>query len=363
VPVKASGVPAAALLRWEGMKMGFNPGWVRTVCAIGAIIGVAPGTAHAVSCITNELRVPAPGQVNVPTDTLLWGYPGSATRLLGPAGEVIPMEEARKLLVAAPGSLLQYNSILVPKSNLEPEARYTIEVNWYASWFPEYPPEFIEFSTGPGPAGSPPSQPMLVSSEEGGIGTHHNSCIPARWSYLEFLGIAERGLILLGYAGEGERERVSTITSVRDLLVESPPSAEGIDDGPVAQWVSQGDWVIAGPSDCSTWPDGAPDSLTARFGAFDLAGNFSGWVDVPVALPSEAEAQAAADALCAEANAAAVEADRVAAANLARLAEASQDKGCAVAPGPVRGARGFAAFALALGLAGVARRARRGAAR
>jgi hypothetical protein len=104
------------------------------------------------------------------------------------------------------------------------------------------------------------------------------------------------------------------------------------------------------------WPEGAPDALNGRFGSVDLAGNFSGWADVPLEIPSQAEAQAAvADELAEQAEAEA-EAERVAAANRAMLAERPSTGACAAAP--VRAGRASGLASLALVLAAALRRRR-----
>lgn len=321
-------------------------GLAGAACAIGAVMAVAPGTAHALSCATNYLRVPLAGQDNVPIDTLLWGYSLGNTRLLGPSGEVVPLVE-RALIVAWYGASRGTVPILVPESDLQPDARYKIEVDWKG----DYPLERSEFVTGPGPASAPPAPPALVGAEAQ-IGTFWASSALARWQNLQFQGVSERGQILIGDPGLGE---LGSITSIEGLLVDGPPSAETVAEAPVVQWVSVGDALSVGFTDCALWPDGAPDTLPARFGALDLAGNFSGWVDVPLELPSAAEAQAAADAQAAVNAADAREAESIAAANRAKIAAHSQGNGCAMAPAPGRGCGAFAALGLALGLVAVCR--------
>jgi hypothetical protein len=347
------------MLMW-GMKRTHALGLAGFTWAMLAIIGVAPGTARAMTCSTNLLPDgPVGGQANVPTDTLLWGYSLGNTRLLGPSGEVISMTE-RALVVAGSFSAPRVAvPVLVPGSDLQPNMRYTIEVDPGDG----APPALVEFVTGAGPAGSAPAQPSLLSSASH-VGRYWPSAGPARWTQLQFQK-DDTAFILIGMPGDSQAGEGPAIAGVEDLLIDGPPSEQAIAEAPRVQWASDGDLVEVGFNDCVLWPDGAPDNVNARFAVLDLAGNFSEWTDVPLEIPPEAEAQAAADAQDAasarEAAEQAAEDARVSAANLAMLAAIdSRDRSCAIAPTPARGSSPLAALSVALGLVLVsARRALR----
>lgn len=298
---------------------------------IGALLGVSPGTADAASCAINLVQAPRVGQTNVPTNTLLWGYAGGNLQLVGPSGEVVSLVE--RAIIARSWSFTRVSfPVLVPTGPLQPYTRYSIEVDSGES----RPLARNEFVTGAGPADSAPEVPVLVSAEP------RLETSRGRWLDLQFEDIRDRGLILIGTADGA----VTELASVEGLLLDGPPTPAAAAEAPLLEWIADVEQLSVGLEYCSLWPEGAPDALTASFGVFDLAGNFSGWGDVSLELPSEAEAQALADQEAAEAAAAAAEADRVAEANLARLAAASRDDGCALAPASSGGPSALAALAL-----------------
>jgi hypothetical protein len=314
-------------------------------------IGAAPATAHALTCSVNLTNAaPVGGQANVPTDTLLWGYSSENTRLLGPSGDVVPTEE-RALVVAGALSSRDIVHVLVPGSALQPNARYTIESSSEGE-----DPVLNEFVTGAGPASAPQGLPAVVSSDAH-VGSFWASRAPARWQNLQFEDIRSLGFILIGDADDPESDPLGAVPSVKDLLIDAPASEEAVADAPLLEWLSEQTELTVGITDCAVWPDGAPDSLTARFAAVDLAGNFSGWAEVPLELPSQAEAQAVVDDQIARDVAAAAEAQRVREDNLAKLAAANRASGCAMPGAPARHASALATLALAL--LARARRARR----
>lgn len=326
-------------------------GWV----AFAGLIAVAPGTAHALTCGTNTVNAYPLGQEDVPTNTLLWGYSAATARLLGPAGEAIPMEE-RALVIGGYLGTRWTVSVLVPDSILQPNARYTVEIESGN----DEPLTRHEFVTAAGPASTTPAVPTLVSTEPH-VGTFWSSLTPARWTELQFQDIRREGLIVIGIADAAEGDAHASLATLEDILIDGPPSAEAIAQAPLVQWISDGDFLSVGITDCVLWPDGAPDTLTSRFGTLDLAGNFSGWVDVPLELPSAAEAQAVADERAESYAQAAAEDARIRAENLAKLDAASHSSGCALRGGHTQAPGAIAALALVV--IGRARRKQRRPAR
>ena len=320
---------------------------MRAVCAswlvaFAGVMAVAPSTAHALTCGTNMVSSYPLGQEDVPTNTLLWSYSAATTRLLGPSGEVVPTEE-RALVIGGYLSMRWTIPVLVPASVLQPNTRYTIEVDSGT----DDPPTPIEFVTRDGPASSPPELPAL-SSTESHVGTFWASTTPARWTDLQFRDITSEGLIVIGIPDGAQGDALGTVASLDDLLIDGPPSDEAIAQAPLVQWISDNDYLGVGITDCALWPDGAPDTLTGRFATLDLAGNFSGWADVPLQLPPAAEAQAFADHQ-AELNAqAAAEDARIRTENLAKLEAASQSSGCALRRSSTQNPAALAALALVL---------------
>ncbi len=225
--------------------------------AAGAITLLAPSPARALSCGFAPPQFPIDGTVAVPTDTLLWGYSfseGGVTRLMGPAGEVA-IEEQEVDVEPLPRLRL---SALVPRVELEADTAYTIEIASYSVT------ERVTFITGSGPAGdAPPPLPALIASEAStGAGYYGD---PIRWVTFEF---APHAGILIGRGREAQSNRE-------------------------AWWLSGSNELWMGISDCPSWPEGAGDRLDGQFGVLDGVGNFSGWVEMPVEIPSDAEAVAA----------------------------------------------------------------------
>lgn len=253
------------------------------LAVMGGLV-LAPGTARALQCATNWVTTPESEQTNVPTDTLLWGYAQAGTRLLGPSGNGVAVDE-RKLPIAAWSGVPGIFPVLVPREPLEPNADYTIELR---SPGDPTPPRRIVFTTGEGPTGSAPELPVLLSSEpRAGAGYWDYSLVRVVALSFDFDGI------LIGDTGQlGD---IATIDALFEQGDANLADWNG-EDVPMIQWASRAESVWAGISDCVVWPAGASDSELGRFGVLDMAGNFSGWTSVPLELPSLAEAQSAAAA-------------------------------------------------------------------
>jgi hypothetical protein len=279
----------------------------------------------------------------VPTDTLVWGYSTSSevvvSRLIGPGGEVAVDERFVTLAnLGGPGGF----PVLRPQTDLEPNTRYTIE-----TWFDTGgagATEVATFTTGPGPIGDTvPAPPALVSmdTETGARGFDLPS--PTRWVTLQF---EEHSGILVADDGGAESLDASDGWLIEASEVDAALEASG----PAIVWITGGSTLRMGISDCLFWPQGAGDRIDARFGLLDVAGNFSGWVESPIEIPSAAEARATADAeAIAEGRA----------QNPPRNIWGHREGSCALgAPIPSRGPGGLLA-SLAFGLAAAAgRRAR-----
>lgn len=113
-------------------------------------------------------------------------------------------------------------------------------------------------------------------------------------------------------------------SSVRSSTLRSsrPPRPHGSAAATCSSWVG----------DCLLGPKYAGDRIDASFGLLDVAGNFSGWADMPVEIPSHTEARAAVDAQAGD----------------PPTSVAAQDGGgCSIRR---NGARGVASMSLALGL-------------
>lgn len=253
---------------------------------VGAI-ALTAGTAQALTCGANIVSAPAAGETDVPTNTLIWGWgylSSQSARLLGPSGEVVAIDK-RILPVSEGAGYLGRLPVLVPREPLEPNAEYTIVVDHGAA----YAPSRSTFTTGAGPVSGAPALPELLSSERsvGGGG----------WGLTRGLThtFAFEG-ILIGDTGQlGDSPDLDALFEAGERLDRLVAEPSDDDDAlPFIPWVARTESVFTGISPCGVWPRGASEAELGRFGVLDLAGHFSGWIEVPIELPSQEEAERAA---------------------------------------------------------------------
>lgn len=289
----------------------------------------SPNLAQALSCAADAPQAPRDGDTAVPTDALIWGYGSAYVRLLGPDGEVVPVEE-RALPVTTLGGGWA-SPVLVPRDGLAPGTAYTLEANHNAlvqGAEPAY--EWIHFTTGQGPSDGAPVLPSLREA---------TPVTAAAWlggvqRYLE-LFVEHDGILISDTGNLGD------VRSADDLLLDRPGPNSPLDDAtPRVQWATSRNDLYVGRGDCMSWPDGVGDRADVRFGVLDLAGNFSGWLDTTLELPPQADADALAARQLAEA-------ERSAAEQAAYLPPApSNGSACSVAPGSApSGVTGWLALA------------------
>ena len=250
----------------HAMRRAANPGSVRwserraARALLASCVAIAASgsvrSALALSCARDEeLRAPPDGATNVPLNTLIWGGPAtSALVLRGPDGREV--EGERRLLPAAGlGDLGTGLPVMFPVEPLLPNTTYTVEEKGGSR----------QFTTGDAIDTEPPPPAQLIASASG----------PGRLD-LEF-AVED---ILAGELNPASAE----FASVEDVLL--PPSFgdgyHALDaDKPVFRWLTPASTLrFRVGSPCGNWPT-AGYTMSMRFGAFDLAGNFSGWTDVP----------------------------------------------------------------------------------
>jgi hypothetical protein len=283
--------------------------------AAGACALAAPATAHSTSCDTNSVQYPVDGTAAAPTDTLLWGYTQSSesvvSRLLGPAGEVAV--EERYMVVEWIGEQRLGIPVLVPGAKLEADTRYTIET-WYDGGSSPDSTERFTFTTGSGPLAEAPSAPELIASEPGMSAGYFVS--PARWVSFEFA--PHSGILIGGERPFGRDGAPDPATSVDGWLIERSQLDAALESASAVSWLTGSNVLSMGVSDCLLWPKYAADRIDARFGVLDVAGHFSGWVEMPVEIPSFEETRATLDADAAAAEARAFSAPQSGSCSLAR---------------------------------------------
>jgi hypothetical protein len=259
-----------------------------TAFAVASAVLSLPDPAYALSCDERIPRFPQADAAGVPTNTILWGYGRSSyERLLGPNGDVVPVERRSVPIANSLGTGSFAYPVLVPIDPLAPDTRYTLVYDSYTPRPPDAEPLIGQavFTTGTGPSLVAPPLPVVLGAESlAGQGWGG----PVRYISLD---IAHQGLLLADIGGLGD------VTSIDDLfLADTTLALYDAVAGNGIEWVTTEQALGVGPSDCGYWPSGAADRQNARLGVLDLAGNFSGWVDVELELPSVQEAQAAAEA-------------------------------------------------------------------
>jgi len=215
-----------------------------------------PTLARACSCNLEISHMPDYGSVDVPTNTKIWldggghcrGSAELAPRLLDPDGLEIPFTST--CLLSDTG--FHYVRVLHPNEPLLPNTTYTVE--------PESGLEYtFPFTTGAGPDHTPPTIPeevdRTVEHADPGLcsetGTH-----------VATLTVAGEAALFVLHTGDSSDFDATTVA------------------GQVAE-LSQDDSLLLGRSAChgDNFPGGASRGVetTIRYGALDLAGNFSGW--------------------------------------------------------------------------------------
>jgi hypothetical protein len=221
--------------------------------ACAALGGVR--NAVAISCWPGEeLSLPRDGDRDVPLNALIWGGWPTRVVLRGPDG-VVAGERRR---IPAPGGAQEGPGfpVFIPDEPLLPNTVYTVEEGDR--------PRTRQFTTGDAIDDEAPAPVVLVNRSEA------------------------PGSLTLDFAADdilaGELSAVSApFTSIEDVLL--PVNFDGyraIDaEEPVFEWLQPEPTLrLLVGGFCANWraPVYTPE---ARFGTFDLAGNFSGWTDVP----------------------------------------------------------------------------------
>ncbi len=238
----------------------------RALLVLGVLCLVTPGVARAsMDCTVywagryETWLLPAADATDVPTDTLIWSIGDSLdggceepldVALLDPDGEPIALVEEGRMC-AGPHSVIAWR----PLAELSPGASYTI-----APGEPVYAAdgrlEPQRFTVGPGPAEALPNVPSPL----------------ARHVYVEATGL---------HGGCGGSYRSDHVIWELDsdapiLLLAGGPEDRGRDPAPGSIWSELADFsaepevVVEGRLQPTT-------RIDVRFGAADLAGNFSGW--------------------------------------------------------------------------------------
>jgi MYXO-CTERM domain-containing protein len=223
----------------------------RVILAAGALLGVMalPRAVAACSCgFSNTLLAPSRGATDVPLNARLWvggGHDGGLEFVLfGPEPE--PLAARRGVIETTQGPLL----VFTPDEIFEPHTHYEL---WQCAVM-QCRERLLEFTTGDEVDESPPPVPELVgqsSERDDGAGI---ICPRSRWVELDVL---HEGLLVIDHAERFDVDLSRDGALGEAYLITLDPNHELGDKG------------------CSSgWPGGREAEV--RFGAFDIAGNFSG---------------------------------------------------------------------------------------
>jgi hypothetical protein len=264
---------------------------VRSVSVVGALaVFLAAGRASATSIEPIDPIVPADGDVDVPTNTLLWGdhlgsdrdSESSVLKLVGPAGVVPLTVSVLNVRAHFNGGVLVYT----PQVELRPFTAYTIEAGVQSGRVGEEVDVVFNrytFSTGAGPALSAPPLPTVS------FGVTASSSEESEAA----LGSGRQARILAVDSGTP-----SEVAVLEDLMLE-PEEMHTLGARPESTLEVLTDDVESGLSrNPSYWvPSRLSGLQPVRYGVFDAAGNFSGWVETQ-AEPLESSEQAREGGAC-----------------------------------------------------------------
>jgi hypothetical protein len=231
------------------------------------------------------------------------------------------------------------HSVLEPLPLLKPNAQYRF------SWEADPSDTAYGFTTGAGPANTPPPLPELIETLE-----------LRNWNYLIERGLqlefAHEGILVAAVEGD-----LVDAASVWDLLLdeaalgaaepgEIPPI---IDPPPMIRWWTTSEYLLVGTGPCGLWPVDPDEPLRVRFGVLDFAGNFSGWLPaMELRLPDLRELEAPLGAAEREASVGAPGGYELPATRRSDDWRETNHARCAMAPGLRAGGTSLAAL---LGLA------------
>ena len=221
------------------------------IVPLAVVFAIAPDVARACSCgIGLDLLWPAMDTQDVPTNMRIWV--GETTSLgfgrphLRRVDDVEKVFFSTSVIRTAEGQL----EVHTPTSPLAPNTRYEL-----VGCYDEDCEVITRFTTGVGPDLEPPPLPVELDRDGGGGGSRSSSCGKTRWASVAF---TSEGLAVMQLdEGTLDPELLLGDTSIATL--------------DHTTLVGRGGCHVGWPSD--------DDAATVRYGAFDLAGNFSGWTE------------------------------------------------------------------------------------
>jgi hypothetical protein len=230
---------------------------------LAGLVLCGAGRASALSCALPELIAPRPEAVNVPTNTLIWCSSSptnevSPIRLTDPDGVVVNGTHTRMSSSRYALWIFHPDSELLPSSDYLATCRRDYEGSDRTS----------PFTTGTSAASAPPAVPNISSMD---LTAHHGYWGDSYLATFRNVGALD-SIIVLDLGGGAALDAEAPSGHVAD--VEALSFSQ---DFAVGHSVCGGNWPTANLG----------GSNTVALGAFDLAGQFSGWSDTrSIVLPS-----------------------------------------------------------------------------
>lgn len=232
------------------------------------VAGALPRQAWACSCAFDDTQMlaPADGETDVPTNArvwigagLYWGERGDSEyrlQLLDEDGTPVDV------VITELAGYIDMIAVLTPAAPLSPGMVYEIEVDGEET--------LGTFEVGSDSDSDAPAVPAELDRESSSSARHPNMMSSCGPTDVVSLTLEDTGLVYVANIEGVDGMDTDGLTGEASELSPSPE-------------------LYIGSAGCTwSWPDAEPHaSTTVRWGAFDIAGNFSGWSDpATVSIPA-----------------------------------------------------------------------------
>ena len=221
-----------------------------------ALLQADPAQACSCALESTDLLAPADGEAGVPLNARIWvGAAHYDGQLDDAAGQLALLDDSGTPVSVTVTELFGNNErigVLTPEQPLQAEATYSIQAGGE-----EILGQFVVGDAEDTVAPDVPAELDRSSSASARTPGMESSCGPTD---VVVLDVEATGLLLVASLQDGEAPDVDAV------------------DGEAAELSMDGELTVGSAGCVWSWPEAAPNSSAAvRWGAFDLAGNFSGW--------------------------------------------------------------------------------------
>ncbi len=226
---------------------------IRLSLSVALLVALAPAAARACSCAFGiDLRWPEDGEIDVPINARVWvsdAFEELDDVQLRVAGETDAVAMTKATIATSFGDV----AVLTPTSPLAPGTAYEV----VACNTLDCDHTITRFTTGADADEVAPAVPEETDRDGGAGGGAFDSCGKRRWVDVE---LDAEGLVVMEVGAE----------SFDPAALVGPVTFIGLEHD-----------IKVGRGGClNGWPGDAGRDSTVRYGAFDVAGNFSGWTEV-----------------------------------------------------------------------------------